>query len=100
MVTAIGRPRSNPVGAMVIVLAACFSLISTCVALADGVLIPVPGRVDMVHDVPRDTLYITSGGSILRYHMPTDSFLQPFVIPILGADLGGVDISDDGNYLV
>ncbi|HEX6732217.1 MAG TPA: hypothetical protein VF074_19520, partial [Pyrinomonadaceae bacterium] len=45
----------------------------------------------------RDVLYITSGGSILRYHLGSNTFLTPFQT---GGNLGGIDISPDGNTLV
>ena len=52
----------------------------------------------MVYDSGRDILYITNGDSVLRYHPGSDSFMTPFVVP--GANLGGIDISPDGNTLV
>src|SRR5688572_5161692 len=65
--------------------------------LAVGTLIPAPARVDMVYDSARDVVYITNGGSILRYHIGSDTFLQAFET---GGNLGGIDISPDGNTLV
>ena len=67
-------------------------------AKAAGTFIPAPSRVDMVYDSGRDILYITEGESVLRYHLGSDTFLSSFVVP--GANLGGIDISPDGNTLV
>ena len=72
-------------------------VISTSQAQAAGTLIPAPSRFDMVYDSARDVLYITSGGSILRYHLGSNSFLPPFQT---GGILGGIDISPDLNTLV
>ena len=65
-------------------------------AHASGSFVPAAGRVDMVYDSARDTLYITSGGSVLRYQLTTATFLAPFT---LGGNLGGLDLSPDGNKL-
>jgi hypothetical protein len=51
----------------------------------------------MVYHSARDTLYITSGGSVLRYQLSSNSFLTPFN---LGGNLAGLDLSPDGNTLV
>lgn len=72
-------------------------LTSTNQAQAVGTFISAPSRFDMVHDSKRDVLYISSGGSILRYHLGSDTFLTPFQT---GGNLGGIDISPDGNTLV
>ena len=64
---------------------------------AVGTFIPAASRIDMVYDSARDVVYITNGGSILRYHIGTNTFLTPFVT---GGNLGGIDISPDGNTLV
>jgi hypothetical protein len=72
-------------------------LTSTNEAQAVGTFIPAPSRFDMVYDSNRDVLYISSGGSILRYHIGSNTFLTPFVT---GGNLGGIDISPDGNTLV
>ncbi|HEX6184705.1 MAG TPA: Ig-like domain-containing protein [Pyrinomonadaceae bacterium] len=66
-------------------------------AEAAGTFIPANGRVDVVHDSARDIVYITSGGSVLRYHLGTNSFQTPFN---LGGNLAGLDLSPDGNTLV
>jgi hypothetical protein len=65
-------------------------------AKASGTLIPAPSRVDMVYDSARDTVYITSGTSVLRYQIGTNSFLSPIE---LGGSLSGIDLSPDGNTL-
>jgi hypothetical protein len=70
---------------------------STNQVQAAGTFIPASSRVDMVYDSARDILYITDGGSVLRYHLGTSTFMTPFVI---GGNLGGIDISPDGNTLV
>src|SRR6266446_9469291 len=60
-------------------------------------LISAPNRVDMVYDAGRDILYITSGSTVLRYQLASDSFLTPFQ---LSGSLMGVDLSPDGNTLI
>jgi hypothetical protein len=70
---------------------------STQKVLAAGTFISAPARVDMVYDSARGIVYITDGGSVLRYHLGTNTFMTPFVI---GGNLGGIDISPDGNTLV
>ncbi|HEX8351514.1 MAG TPA: Ig-like domain-containing protein, partial [Pyrinomonadaceae bacterium] len=95
-------PRKNfpPSGARVLtrlILALAFVLAAQHRAEAAGTLIPAPGRVDMVHDSARDTLYVTSGASVLRYQLGTNSFLPPFN---LGGNLAGLDLSPDGDTLV
>lgn len=65
-------------------------------AEAAGMFIPANARVDMVHDFQRDLVYITNGGSILRYNIGSNSFLSSFD---LGGSLGGMDLSPDGNTL-
>lgn len=61
-------------------------------ANAIGTLIPAANRVDMVHDASRNIVYITEGGNVLRYHVPTASFLAPIA---LGGQLAGIDLNDD-----
>lgn len=63
---------------------------------AVGIFIPSANRVDMVHDAARSTIYITDGGNVLRYYIPTASFLAPIA---LGGSLKGIDISPDGATL-
>lgn len=63
---------------------------------AVGTFIPAANRIDMVHDANRDVIYITNGGSVLRYNTTNNTFLTPFV---LGGNLGGIDLSPDGNTL-
>ena len=70
---------------------------STNQAQAVGTFISAINRVDMVYDDKRDILYISDGGNILRYHLGTDTYLPPFTT---GGNLGGIDISPDGNTLV
>lgn len=68
----------------------------TAPASAEGTLVPAPQRVDMAHDDSRDVLYITQGGEVLRYHIPSASFLPPIVI---GGALKGLDLSNDNATL-
>jgi hypothetical protein len=63
----------------------------------DGIFVPASGRRDMVHDAARNRVYISAGGQILRYATKYDAFRSPIV---LGGNLGGIDISPDGNTLV
>src|SRR5207249_4636243 len=60
-------------------------------------LISAANRVDMVYDAGRDILYITSGSTVLRYQLASDSFLTPFQ---LSGSLMGIDLSPDGNTLI
>ena len=60
-------------------------------------LISAPNRVDIVPDTARKLLYITSGGSVLRYDLTAGVFLTPFS---LGGSLRGMDLSPDGNTLL
>jgi plastocyanin len=60
-------------------------------------LISAPSRVDMIYDAGRDIVYITSGSTVLRYQLASDSFLTPIQ---LSGNLMGVDISPDGNTLL
>jgi hypothetical protein len=77
---------------------------------AEGTFIPAPGRVDVVYDLKRDTLYIprkvweyTFAGpvltesEVLRYHVGTRTFRDP--LPIHG-DLQAIDLSPDGDTLL
>jgi hypothetical protein len=66
-------------------------------AKAIGTFISAPGRVDMVYDDARGILYITSGSSVLRYSLTSNTFFTPFS---LTGNLGGIDISPDGNRLL
>ena len=70
---------------------------ATTQTFAVGTLIPAASRVDMVYDSARDVVYITNGGSILRYHVGSNTFLPSFET---GGNLGGIDISPNGNTLV
>lgn len=65
-------------------------------ASAAGTLIPSQNRVDMVHDAARSTIYITEGANVLRYHVPSATFLAPIT---LGGQLNGIDLSPDGATL-
>ena len=65
-------------------------------AMAVGTFIPATARVDMVHDAARSTIYITEGGNVLRYHVPSGTFLAPLA---LGGQLSGIDLSPDGSTL-
>jgi plastocyanin len=60
-------------------------------------LIPAPGRVDTVYDARRDIVYISSGSTVLRYQLASDTFLTPFQ---LSGSLMGMDLSPDGNTLL
>lgn len=72
-------------------------LSSTNQVQAAGTFIPASSRIDMVYDSDRDVVYISNGGSVLRYHIGSNTFLAPFVT---GGNLGGIDISRDNNTLV
>ena len=80
-----------------LLLAAAFVFALQLRADAAGTFVSAPNRVDMVYDSARDTLYITSGASVLRYQLGANSFLPPFN---LGGSLAGLDLSPDGNTLV
>ncbi|MDD1749780.1 MAG: FG-GAP-like repeat-containing protein, partial [Methanothrix sp.] len=59
--------------------------------------ISAPAAEDMVYDDARDIMYISSGNSILRWVVGSNTFLTPFQ---MGTTLAGLDISPDGNTLV
>lgn len=91
----LSRPGAR--GLTRLLLAAAFVFALQLRAEAAGTFVSAPGRVDMVYDSARDTLYVTSGASVLRYQLGTNSFLPPFD---LGGSLAGLDLSPDGNTLV
>lgn len=66
-------------------------------AQAVGTFIPAPARIDMVHDARRGIIYISAGTQVLRYSTKYGQFRSPIV---LGGQLGGIDLSPDGNTLV
>src|SRR4051794_12940432 len=66
-----------------------FILLHVGSASAVGTFIPSANRADMVHDAARSMIYITDGGSVLRYQVPSGTFLPPIV---LGGQLRGIDI--------
>jgi len=84
-------------GPVRLLLAVAFVCALQLRAEAAGTFISAPDRVDMVYDSGRDTVYVTSGASVLRYHVGTNTFLSPFD---LGGSLAGLDLSPDGNTLV
>jgi sugar lactone lactonase YvrE len=60
-------------------------------------LIPVADRRDLIYDVSRGLLYITtSDGFVQRYDVATQTLLAPWKV---GASLYGADITPDGAYL-
>ncbi len=63
---------------------------------ARTLLLPAAGRTDMVYDNARQTLYITSGGNVLRYQPFSNSFESPLA---LGGSLEGIDLLPNGNTL-
>jgi hypothetical protein len=75
-------------------------LLSPTPVRADGVFVPAALRVDMVHDLARNILYITNGASILRYDVANNTLLTSFTIPSPSAHLMGIDLSPDGSTLV
>ena len=87
---------ARPMLFSILLTAAVFATFDT--VKAAGTFIPAPSRVDMVYDFGREIVYITNGDSVLRYHVGSNTFMSPFVVP--GANLGGIDISPDGNTLV
>jgi hypothetical protein len=102
-------PRTRGSVALLFLLLAAVCLLSLSGVRrveADGSFISAPGRVDMVYDLKRDTLYISyriasnsviTDSGILRFHVGSNSFLSP--IPIYG-NLMGVDLSPDGDTLL
>lgn len=78
-----------------VLLIASLLFVSASVS-AIGTFINAPNRIDMVHDSKRDLIYISNGDSLLRYHVPTASFLSPIV---LGGTLSGIDLSPDQSTL-
>lgn len=80
----------------IISIVAVFLAIQAGGAFALGTFIPSANRVDMVHDAQRGVVYITDGGNVLRYDIPSATFLSPIA---LGGQLNGIDISPDGTTL-
>lgn len=80
---------------LVAAVAACTMLFAGSAA-AVGTLIPAAARGDMIYDAARSTIYITEGGNVRRYHIPSASFLAPIA---LGGQLSGIDLSPDGASL-
>lgn len=77
-------------------MAAFFAAVASMSAVA-VTLITAQNRVDMVHDAQRGIVYVTDGTDVLRYQTSTATLLPPLS---LGGDLGGIDLSPDGNTLV
>jgi len=109
------KPRvAAAAGLLVAALLTVFSVLSLFTpnrADAEGTFIPAKGRVDMVYDLKRDTVYITqkthywdpvqykdiiTDSGIVRYHLGTRTLLPR--IELYG-DLMGIDLSPDGNTL-
>ncbi|MCH8047234.1 MAG: tandem-95 repeat protein [Planctomycetes bacterium] len=67
------------------------------VAAEGNVLIPVSNRRGTVYDPFRNLLYISTGSTLLRYSVGSQSFLSPFAG--LGTSVGAIDISPDGRFL-
>jgi hypothetical protein len=86
---------SRLISAMILVIG-----IVNQIAFAAGPIdfISAPNRVDMVEDVTRNILYISTStdGNLLRYELSNRSFMSPIV---LGGQTLGMDISPDGNTL-
>lgn len=71
----------------------------TCSAPA-SISLQVSGRKDMVHDVQRNRLYITTGGTageVLVYNLLTRQF-EPSLLT--GGSFSGIDLSPDGDQLL
>lgn len=76
---------------------ACAALFVAVPTHAEGIFVPAPQRIDMVHDAKRGVVYISSSdGQVLRYHLASQSFLSPIV---LGGQPSGMDLSPDGDEL-
>jgi len=69
---------------------------ATAIASDPKNFVAAPQAVDFVYGTARDTLYITSGATILRYQVASRSFLPPYQT---GGTLTGIDLSPDGNTL-
>jgi len=91
-------PKKRSLSHLLLVIAAVtLTVLAPRPAQAAGTLISAPARVDMVHDAARDILYITSGSSVLRYQLSTNTFLTPYT---LSGNLLGLDLAPDGNTLI
>jgi len=92
------RTASGGTRGLVSVLVALFVLISPSTAPTATTVyrISAPNRTDMAYGTEQKILYITSGGSVLRYNLATKKFLSAL---ILGGDLNGLDLSADGKTL-
>lgn len=96
------RPKLTPrlLTPLIFALVLLLSLAPLSPARAEGIFVPAAQRIDMVHDPARNLLYITNGGSILRYDLTANTFLPAFVMPSTSVHLMGIDLSPDGNTLV
>jgi hypothetical protein len=65
-------------------------------AAKPGTFVAAPFRKDMAYDASSGLLYISNGGSIVRYDTRTDTTLSPWT---LGGSLMGMDLSPDGKHL-
>ncbi len=81
-----------------LLLAFCLIAVTTPTpVIAEGVLIPVPNRRDLIWDADRGLLYITTDiGRIERYLPFTQTLITPYIID---ASLNGGDIDVAGDYL-
>ena len=52
-----------------LVVAALLVLVAPSAWAVGGTFVPASSRVDMAHDAKRNLLYITSGGSVLRWDL-------------------------------
>lgn len=63
----------------------------------DVAIFPIENRVNHVYDSSRDLIYIsTQTGDVLRFHVNSQSFLEPLRI---GQFASGLDITADGKFL-
>lgn len=65
-------------------------------ALPQSGFISAASRADIAYDTIHDVLYISGSNSLLRYDLPSQSFLAPIA---LGGTTFGMDISPDGKTL-
>jgi DNA-binding beta-propeller fold protein YncE len=71
---------------------------ATCAGAASAQLLPWVDRRDHVFDPNTRILYITTGGgAVQRYDTVANVYLAPWTI---GGDLGGLDVTPDGNTLL
>jgi len=87
---------THKIGKLTGIVVYCAILFAGLTAEAAGVFVPAPGRMDMVYDDQRNTVYITSSSAVLRYDVRSGAFLTSYE---LNGKPTGIDLSPNGDTL-